>query len=50
LAASEKRFCPHVARAFMMIDPVRARSLLSLIAPAVDNWKFESKLRVEFPI
>jgi len=46
---SEKKFCPHVARVFMIIDPDRARSILSLLGSALDNWKFESRLAVEFP-
>jgi hypothetical protein len=46
---SEKRFCPHVARVFLMVDPERARSLLSSIRSSLSDWKFESKLAVEFP-
>jgi len=46
---SEKRFCPHVAGVFLMVDQERARSLLSLIQSSLGNWKFESKLAVEFP-
>jgi len=49
-AVPEKRFCPHVARVFLMVDPERARSLLSLIQSGLGNWKFESKLAVEFPV
>jgi hypothetical protein len=45
----EKKFCPHVATVFLTIDPKRARSLLSLIQSSLTNWKFESKLAVEFP-
>jgi uncharacterized protein YecE (DUF72 family) len=45
----EKRFCPHVAKVFLIIDPQRARSVLSLIQSSLTNWKFESKLAVEFP-
>ena len=45
----EKKFCPHVARVFLMIDPERARRLLSLIRSSVGDWRFESKLAVEFP-
>jgi hypothetical protein len=45
----EKRFCPHVARVFFMVDPERARSVLSLIHACLADWKFESKLAVEFP-
>jgi uncharacterized protein YecE (DUF72 family) len=46
---SEKMFCPHIARVFMITDPDRARSALSLIRSALDDWKFESKLTVELP-
>jgi hypothetical protein len=46
---SEKKFCSHVARVFLMVDPQSARSLLSLIQSSLGNWKFESKLAVEFP-
>jgi uncharacterized protein YecE (DUF72 family) len=45
----EKKFCPHVATVFLTIDPKRARSVLSLIQSSLTNWKFESKLAVEFP-
>jgi sensor domain CHASE-containing protein len=45
----EKRFCPHVARVFLLTDPERARSLLASIRNDLSNWKFESKLAVEFP-
>jgi hypothetical protein len=34
---SEKMFCPHIARVFMIIDPDRARSALSLIRSALDD-------------
>jgi len=47
--APTKSFCPHIARVFMMIDPERARSLLSTIQSNLDDWKFESRLAVEFP-
>lgn len=46
---SEKKFCPHVARLFLMVDPERARTLLSFIRSSLSKWKFESKLAVEFP-
>lgn len=46
---SEKKFCPHVVRVFMIIDPARARSILSLLRSTLDEWKFESKLTVELP-
>jgi uncharacterized protein YecE (DUF72 family) len=45
----EKGFCPHVARVFLMVDRGRALSLLSLIQSDLENWKFESRLAVEFP-
>ena len=46
---SSKSFCPHIARVFLMIDPERARSLLSIIQSGLDDWKFEARLAVEFP-
>jgi len=46
---SEKKFCPHVARVFVIVDPGRARSILSLLQSGLDEWKFESKLTVELP-
>ena len=45
----ERRFCPHVARVFLIFDPERARRLLSSIHMSLDNWTFESRLAVEFP-
>jgi hypothetical protein len=48
-SVSEKRFCPHLAGVFLMVDPERARSLLSLIQASLGKWRFESKLAVEFP-
>ena len=46
---SEKKFCPHVARVFMIVDPDRARSILSLLLSTLGEWRFESKLAVELP-
>jgi uncharacterized protein YecE (DUF72 family) len=46
---SEKKLCPHVARVFLMVDPERARILLSSIRSSLSDWRFESKLSVEFP-
>ena len=46
---SEKKFCPHVARVFMIIDPSGARNILSLLRSTLDEWKFESRLAVELP-
>jgi uncharacterized protein YecE (DUF72 family) len=46
---SEKKFCPHVARVFLMVDPERARTLLASMRSSLSDWKFESKLAVEFP-
>jgi uncharacterized protein YecE (DUF72 family) len=45
----EKKLCPHVARVFLMVDPERARILLASIRSILSDWKFESKLAVEFP-
>ena len=44
-----KKFCPHVARVFLLTDPDRARNLLASIRNDLSNWKFEAKLTVEFP-
>jgi uncharacterized protein YecE (DUF72 family) len=46
---SEKKLCPHVARVFLMVDPERARTLLAWIRSGLSDWKFESRLAVEFP-
>ena len=46
---SQKKFCPHVAKVFMIIDPDRARSILSLLRSTLEDWKFESKFTVELP-
>jgi hypothetical protein len=43
------KLCPHVARVFLMVDPERARTLLGSIRSSLSDWKFESKLVVEFP-
>jgi len=48
-SVSEKRFCPHVAKLFLSINPERSRTILSLIQSTLDSWKFESRLTVEFP-
>ena len=44
-----EKFCPHITRMFLMVDPERARTLLSSIHSGLSDWKFESKLAVEFP-
>ena len=46
---SKKKLCPHVARVFLMVGPERARTLLSSIRSSLSDWRFESKLAVEFP-
>jgi hypothetical protein len=48
-SVSEKRFCPHVAKLFLSINPERSRTILSLIQSRLDSWKFESRLTVDFP-
>jgi uncharacterized protein YecE (DUF72 family) len=48
-SVSEKRFCPHIAKLFLSIGPERSRSVLSLIKKTLAEWKFESRLSVEFP-
>jgi uncharacterized protein YecE (DUF72 family) len=48
-STSEKRFCPHVARVFLMVDSERGRTLLASIRSSLSDWKFESRLAVEFP-
>jgi uncharacterized protein YecE (DUF72 family) len=45
---AEKKFCPHVARVFLMTNPERARLLLASIHSNLSDWEFESKLAVEF--
>jgi hypothetical protein len=49
VSASQKRFCPHVVKLFMSINQQKSTKILSLIQSAVDDWKFESRLAVEFP-
>jgi len=48
-SSPEKRFCPHIAKLFLSIRPERARNILSLIGSASNQWKFESRLTVDFP-
>jgi uncharacterized protein YecE (DUF72 family) len=44
----EKKLCPHVARVFLMVDAERARTVLASIRSSLSDWKFESRLAVEF--
>jgi uncharacterized protein YecE (DUF72 family) len=45
----KSRFCPHVVKLFLSIDPKKARSILSSIHSTLSNWKFESRLSVGLP-
>jgi uncharacterized protein YecE (DUF72 family) len=38
------KFCPHVTKLFLSVDPQRASGILSLIDSSLDSWKFESRL------
>lgn len=46
---SEKKFCQHVARVFLIIYPDRAWMILSLLSSSLEDWQFESRLAVELP-
>lgn len=45
----EKKFCTHVIKLFLSLDPEKARRLLSTVRSTLDGWKFESRFAVEFP-
>jgi len=45
----EKKFCQHVARVFLIVEPGKALNLLSLIRSGLEDWKFESRFAVDFP-
>ncbi len=45
----EKKFCPHIVKLFLNIDPKIAGKLLSQISSTLESWKFKSRLAVEFP-
>mgnify|MGYP001027954093 CR=1 FL=1 len=49
VSVSEKRFCPHVVKLFLSIDQEKSSKILSLIQSTLENWKFHSRLAVEFP-
>jgi len=48
-SSSEQKFCPHVLKLFLSINPERARAVLDLIRSNLNSWKFESRLQVESP-
>jgi len=39
--ASEKKFCPHVAKLFLSVKPERAREILSAMSSNLDKWEFQ---------
>ncbi len=39
-SVSEKKFCPHVIKLFLSIDPEKGSKILSLIHSSLDDWKF----------
>lgn len=45
----EKKFCPHLVKLFLSIEPEKANNILSNINSKLGDWKFESRLVVEFP-
>lgn len=45
----EQKFCSHILKLFLSINPERARAVLVLIRSNLNSWKFESRLAVEFP-
>lgn len=45
----EKKFCHHIVKFFLNIDPKRARTVLANIFANINNWQFQSKYAVEFP-
>jgi len=48
-SAKERKFCPHVIKLFLSIEPERSRSILRLVEKTLDKWKFESRTAIEFP-
>ena len=48
-SSSEQKFCPHIMKLFLTIDPERAKSALTLIRSNLNSWKFESRRAVESP-
>jgi len=45
----EKKFCPHLVKLLLSIEPEKANNILSNIDLKLGDWKFESRLAVEFP-
>ena len=45
--SSEKKFCSHIVKPFLSIQPLEAEKLLSTIASTLDTWKFQSRLSVD---
>lgn len=48
-SVSEKKFCPHIIKLLLNINPEKGGRILSLIHSSLDNWKFESRFTVDFP-
>jgi uncharacterized protein YecE (DUF72 family) len=46
---SRKKFCPHIVKVFLSVNPARANAILTDIHSNTDVWKFKSRLAVEFP-
>ena len=47
-SSSQKKFCKHVTKLVLSIDPSEAARLLSALNSSLDAWKFESRLPVDF--
>ena len=45
--SSQKKFCKHVVKLILSIDPSEAALLLSTLNSSLDRWKFESRLSVD---
>ena len=45
----EKKFCPHLVKLFLSMEPEKVNNILSNINSKLGDWKFESRIAVEFP-
>jgi len=45
----QQKFCLHILKLFLSINPERAKSALAVIRSNLNSWKFESRITVEFP-
>ncbi|HKM75376.1 MAG TPA: DUF72 domain-containing protein [Candidatus Bathyarchaeia archaeon] len=45
--SSQKKFCKHIVKLILSIDPNEATRLLSTLNSSLDEWKFESRLQVD---